>query len=79
MMGNGAPESYYGPAGQLEQVNLRFICQFLNLSKNRKEYRGYQTIREGFYLFRDSESLLAVGRNPHLRFSEGDLHNSDLM
>ena len=52
MMGNGAPESYYGPAGQLEQVNLRFICQFLNLSKNRKEYRGYQTIREGFYLFR---------------------------
>jgi hypothetical protein len=50
--GNGVPESCYGPAGQLEQVILRFICQFWYLSKNRKVSRGYQTIREGFYLFR---------------------------
>jgi hypothetical protein len=37
-----------GLAGQLEQVNLRFICQFLYLPKNRKENRRYQTILEGF-------------------------------
>jgi len=46
--GHGEPESWYGPTCQLQRINLRFICQFLNLSKNRKETRGYQPIQEGF-------------------------------